>query len=77
MLSDVSERQGSKQGVAECVDGYVAVRVRDATCRAVYRYAAEPKRKPFGKGVNVISVSNSNVHKSSFKIISTNVNKKP
>ena len=67
-MADVPQRQAPQQGVAQGMDGDIAVGVgykagfgRDAD-------AAQPHRQAFGQCMHVITVANSNIH--STKIIS-------
>ena len=61
-VTDVPEGKGPEEGVAEGVDGHVAVRMGDKAGFRGDAHAAQPHRQPFREGVHVISVSDSEFH---------------
>ncbi len=61
-VADVPEGQGPENGVAERVDGHIAVRVRHETDRRGDVHPAQPHGQPFLEGVHVVSVSDSEFH---------------
>ena len=61
-MADVPEGEGPEEGVAQGVDGDVAVRMGNKARFRRDAHPAQPHRQPFGEGVHVISVSDSEFH---------------
>ena len=61
-MADVPEGEGPEEGVAEGVDGHVAVRVGHEAGFGGDADPAQPHRQPLREGVHVVSVSNSEFH---------------
>ena len=57
MRPDVAQRKGAQQGVAQGMDGDVAVGMGDETLFAVDPVASQPHGQAFPQGVHIISVS--------------------
>ena len=65
-----SERKAAQKGVAEGVDGHIAVRVGHETTVAGNLHAAQPHRQSRGEGVHVVPVSSPDIHSLFFAKIS-------
>ena len=61
-MADVPEGEGAEEGVAQGVDGHVAVRVGHEARFRRDADPAQPHGKPFREGVYVVSVSDSDIH---------------
>ena len=61
MESDVTERSGAEQGVAQGVNGHIAVRMGDATLRVRDLDTPEHQPQPVGQRMDIISVSDSEI----------------
>ena len=57
MVADVAQRERAQQGVAERVDGDIAVRVRHEALRALDAHSAQPHRQSIRQAVDVISLA--------------------
>ena len=59
VIADVAQSGGAEQGVADGVDEYVGVAMADESEGVVDVYAADPQFTVGGKGVDVVSESDS------------------
>jgi hypothetical protein len=65
-MPDVAEGEGAEDGVAEGVDGDVAVGMGYEALVGGNLHPAEPHRKPGSEGVYVVSVADFEVHNRRF-----------
>ena len=59
MVADVAETRGAEQGVADGVNEYVGVAVAEKSEGVVDVHAAYPQLAAEGKGVDIVSESDS------------------
>jgi hypothetical protein len=62
VFSNIAQCRSTKQRITDSVQQHIAVGVGNATLCMGYLYPTQHKSKTLAQGVNIVSVTNSEVH---------------
>jgi uncharacterized membrane protein len=66
MLANISESQSTQESITNGMYKHISVRVGNATLSVLNLYSAKDKSKTLAQRVNIVSVTNSEIHISAF-----------